>query len=65
VAGAVGLLVGLAVPAIGVAAAAGLGLLMVGAIGAHVRVSDSRNAVPAALLLVLSVAVAIIHIMSI
>jgi DoxX-like family len=64
VAGAMGLLVGLAVPAIGVAAAVGLGLLMAGAIGAHVRANDSRSAAPAALLLVLSVAAAIVHIMS-
>jgi DoxX-like protein len=63
-AGGAGLLVGLAVPAIGVAAAAGLGLLMVGAIGAHVRASDARNAAPAALLLALSAAVAILHITS-
>jgi hypothetical protein len=63
-AGAAGLLVGLWVPPIGVAAAVGLGLLMVGAIGAHVRVSDSRDAWPAALLLILSVAVAVLHIVS-
>jgi uncharacterized membrane protein YphA (DoxX/SURF4 family) len=63
-AGGAGLLVGLALPAIGVAAAAGIGLLMVGAIGAHVRASDSRNAFPAALLLAFSVAVAVLHITS-
>ena len=60
--GAGGLLVGLIPPPIGVPAAAGLGLLMAGAIGAHVRVSDSRNAAPAAFLMALSVAVAILHI---
>jgi uncharacterized membrane protein YphA (DoxX/SURF4 family) len=64
-AGGAGLLVGLAIPAIGIAAAVGLGLLMAGAIGAHVRASDSRNAFPAALLLALSVAVAVLHITSI
>jgi uncharacterized membrane protein YphA (DoxX/SURF4 family) len=45
--GGAGLLAGLAIPVIGVAAAVGLGLLMAGAIGAHVRASDSRNAAPA------------------
>lgn len=61
-AGAAGLLVGLWVPAIGVAAAVGLALLMAGAIGAHLRASDARNVGPAALLLVLAVAVAILDI---
>jgi uncharacterized membrane protein YphA (DoxX/SURF4 family) len=63
-AGGAGLLVGLAIPAIGVAAAAGLALLMAGAIGAHVRASDARNAFPAGLFLALSVAVAVLHITS-
>jgi len=50
-AGAVGLLVGLAVPAVGVAAAIGLGLLLIGAGAAHVvrRDAASRVAVPLAL----------------
>jgi hypothetical protein len=42
----------------------GLALLMAGAIGAHLRVSDARNVGPAALLLVLAVAVAIPQIRS-
>ncbi len=62
--GAAGLLVGLWVPAIGIAAAVGLALLMAGAIGAHLRVSDARNVGPAALLLVLAVAVATLQIRS-
>lgn len=37
-AGALGLLVGIGVPAIGVAAAVGLVLFFVGAVGAHIRV---------------------------
>jgi uncharacterized membrane protein YphA (DoxX/SURF4 family) len=63
-AGAAGLLVGLWKPMIGIAAAVGLGLLMAGAIGAHLRASDARNVGPAALLLVLAVAVAILQITS-
>ena len=63
-AGATGLLVGLWVPAIGVAAAVGLGLLMAGAIGAHLRAGDARNVGPAALLLVLAVTAAILQIAS-
>lgn len=61
VAGAVGLLVGLEVPALGLAAAVGLSLLMVGAIGAHARAGDLRNAVPAVVCLGLAVAVAVLQ----
>jgi hypothetical protein len=39
-AGAAGLLLGLAVPALGIAAATGLVLYFIGAISAHVRVGD-------------------------
>jgi uncharacterized membrane protein YphA (DoxX/SURF4 family) len=62
--GATGLLVGLWVPAIGIAAAVGIGLLMAGANGAHLRTSDARNVGPAALLLVLAVTVVILQIRS-
>ena len=64
VAGAVGLLVGLEVPALGLAAAVGLSLLMVAAIGAHGRVGDLRNAVPAVVCLGLAVAVAVLQVRS-
>lgn len=50
-AGAVGLLVGIGVPLIGIAAAAGLVLYFVGAIVAHVRVRWYALAFPAAFLL--------------
>ena len=40
-AGAVGLLVGLVVPALGIAAAIGLVLYFIGALGAHLRVRDT------------------------
>ena len=56
-AGAIGLLVGLVVPAIGVAAAIGLGLLLIGAGAAHVvnRDGASRVAVPLVLVAVVAV----------
>ncbi|MDT5367735.1 MAG: hypothetical protein QOC62_2166 [Mycobacterium sp.] len=58
VAGALGLAAGLVVPVLGLAAAVGLALLMVGGIAAHARAQDIRNAGPAALLLVLAVVTA-------
>jgi uncharacterized membrane protein YphA (DoxX/SURF4 family) len=57
VAGAIGLAVGLVVPSIGCAAAAGLSLLMIGGITAHARVGDLRHATPAVLLAILSATV--------
>jgi len=65
VAGAAGLAAGFVVPALGVAAAFGLALLMVGGIVAHARAQDLRNAGPAALLLVLAVATAVLRVASI
>jgi uncharacterized membrane protein YphA (DoxX/SURF4 family) len=65
VAGALGLAVGLFVPVLGIAAAVGLALLMVGGIGAHARAQDLRNAGPAALLLVLAVVTVIVRVASI
>ena len=55
-AGALGLVVGLAVPGLGVAAAVGLGLLLIGAAAAHVRNHDpaSRVAVPLVLVAVVA-----------
>src|ERR1700682_5502325 len=58
VAGGVGLAAGFVVPALGIAAAGGLALLMAGGIVAHARAQDLRNAGPAALLLVLAVVTA-------
>jgi uncharacterized membrane protein YphA (DoxX/SURF4 family) len=65
VAGALGLAVGFVVPALGIAAAAGLALLMIGGIGAHARAQDLRNAGPAALLAVLAVATVVLRVASI
>jgi uncharacterized membrane protein YphA (DoxX/SURF4 family) len=62
VAAGIGLAAGLAVPVLGLASAVGLSALMVGAIGAHGRANDLRNAGPALALLVLAVAVAVLRI---
>ena len=59
IAAAVGLAVGLAVPALGIAAAAGLVLLLIGAIGAHARSHDLSHAAPAVGLVLLTIAAAI------
>ena len=56
-AGAIGLLVGLVVPGIGVAAAIGLGLLLIGAGAAHLVHRDAASRVAVPLLLVAVVAV--------
>ncbi|OBJ12700.1 hypothetical protein A5624_10260 [Mycobacterium sp. 1482292.6] len=60
--GAIGLLVGLAAPVVGVAAAIGLALLMVGAMAAHGRVKDIGHAAPAALLLISAVVIATVQV---
>ena len=57
VAGAAGVLLGLAIPPLGVLAAAGLLLLMVGALGAHLRRHDGvAELAPALVVIVLLVA---------
>ena len=55
-AGAIGLLGGLAVPALGVAAAIGLGLLLIGAGAAHLAHRDGASRVAVPLVLVAVVA---------
>jgi uncharacterized membrane protein len=59
-AGAVGLIVGLWVPAIGIAAAAGLVLYFIGAAVFHVRAGD-RNIAPPAILAVVSLAALVLR----
>jgi hypothetical protein len=55
--GAIGLLAGFAEPAIGVAAATGILLLMLGAIAAHARSKDTLGAMaPAVIVLALDIA---------
>ena len=62
IAGAVGLIVGLAWAPIGIAAAAGLVVYFVGAIVAHVRADDAANSKNAVLPLVLSIAALVLRI---
>jgi hypothetical protein len=61
-AGVAGVLVGLAWPTIGIAAAIGLALLSIGAIGFHIKASDSVvDMAPAVLGIALAVATAVLH----
>ncbi|MFI5052852.1 MAG: DoxX family protein [Acidimicrobiia bacterium] len=63
-AGAVGLVVGLLVAPIGVAAATGLVLYFLGAIGAHVRAEDYRGISRPLPLLVLSIAALVLRLVT-
>jgi uncharacterized membrane protein YphA (DoxX/SURF4 family) len=60
---AIGLVAGLFFPLLGVAAAAGLCILMAGAVVTHLRVGDNRGALPAAVLLVVCIATVAIKIL--
>ena len=61
-AGAAGVLIGLALRPLGIAAAAGLALLALGAIATHVRAGDKPvAAAPAVLALALAVATVALH----
>lgn len=64
IAAAIGLVAGLAVPILGIAAAVGLVLLLIGAIATHARVDDLRGAAPAAIVLVVAVATAVVRFLS-
>jgi hypothetical protein len=64
IAAAIGLVAGLAVPALGIAAAVGLALLLIGAIVTHARVDDLKGAAPAAIVLVVAVATAVVRFLS-
>ena len=61
-AGAIGLLVGIAWPALGLAAASGLVLYFVGALIGHVRVGDFKGLGPAAFMLCLAAACVILRV---
>ena len=61
---AAGLAAGFAVPVVGIAAAVGLVLLLIGAIGAHARSHDLSNAIPAVGLLLLTIAAALTRLAS-
>jgi hypothetical protein len=64
IAAAVGLAAGIALPVLGIAAAVGLTLLMIGGIAAHVRVDDLKGAAPAAILVVVATATAVVRFLS-
>jgi hypothetical protein len=64
IAGAAALGIGLALPLLGVVAAAGLSLLMVGAIAAHARVGDLRHSPPPGLLLAVAAATIVVRFVS-
>ena len=61
-AGVAGVLVGLAWPPIGIAAAIGLALLSIGALAFHIRASDRvADMVPAVIGIALAAATAVLH----
>ena len=62
IAGAVGILIGLAVEPLGIAAATGLVLYFVGAVIGHLRVGDTRGVAQPVLPLVLSIAVLVLRV---
>jgi uncharacterized membrane protein YphA (DoxX/SURF4 family) len=64
VAGAVGLAAGLAVPVLGIAAAVGVVVLLIGAITTHARSHDLSNVAPAVGLVLLTIAAAITRLAS-
>jgi uncharacterized membrane protein YphA (DoxX/SURF4 family) len=64
IAGAAGLLIGLFWWPLGVAAAAGVVLYFVGAVTAHVRGNDAKNAPPAAVLGLVAVAALVLRLAS-
>jgi len=63
-AGAVGLLLGIAWPLLGMAAATGLILYFVGAITAHLRVGDVKGIGPAAFMLGMAVAALVLRLLT-
>lgn len=63
IAGAVGLLVGLKVAPLGIAAGVGLVLYFVGAVGTHLRKGD-KNIAPPAMLALFSVAAVVLRIVT-
>ena len=61
IAGAVGILIGLAVEPLGIAAATGLVLYFVGAVAGHLRVRDTKGVAQPVLPLLLSIAVLVLR----
>ncbi|MEU8794303.1 DoxX family protein [Streptomyces sp. NPDC048643] len=62
-AGAIGLLIGMAIPLIGAAAAVGIVLYFIGAVIAHIRAKDKEMA-PAIFLALIAVAALILRVLS-
>lgn len=65
IAGAIGLVIGLWYPPLGIAAAIGLVLYFIGAVGAHLRKSDFKGLPNAAVMLIVAVAVLILRVLSV
>ena len=63
-AGAVGLVLGIWLPPVGVAAAIGLFVYFVGAVVSHLRVGDAKGIGPAAFLLVMSAGALVLRILT-
>ena len=64
IAAVAGLLIGLFVPVLSVAAAMGLALLMIGGIVTHIGVGEAKGSVPAAVIFAATVAAATVRILS-
>jgi uncharacterized membrane protein YphA (DoxX/SURF4 family) len=64
IAAVAGLLIGLFVPVLSVAAAVGLALLMIGGIVTHIGVGEAKGSVPAAVIFAATVAAAMVRILS-
>jgi DoxX-like family len=62
---AVGLSVGLAIPWVGIAAAVGLTVVLIGAIVIHASAGETRNAAPAIVLVVLTVLFTVLRLVSV
>lgn len=63
ISGALGLLVGIWWPLLGIAAAVGLVIYFVGAVVSHLRVGDAKGISPATFMLALSIAALILRLM--
>jgi len=64
IAGAVGLVLGIWWPILGIAAASGLAIYFIGAVISHVRVADFKGIGPAAMLLTVSAAALILRVLA-
>src|ERR1700761_2708923 len=65
IAAVAGLLIGLFVPVLGVAAAVGLALLMIGGIVTHICAGEAKGSLPAVVIFAVAVAAAVVRILSV